>query len=221
MGDPNADSDNPVLKEEQDAQVGKGTRGKLAKGAVLKALCSGFEETTEPVVCLSGDVETNECMDRNGGCWQDKSSNITACKDTFRGRVCECHVVDGVQFKGDGYSFCEDVAFNSLDYASRSIMEVERLVGVPIEKVIGEIGQDKIGPEAPPILNNMVAKKCLFEVKITSYNTPGHDCYTIARLSETQNTPTPSIVEPGKLPEDVPETSNQGATETSKKQRIS
>ena len=59
MGDPNADSDNPLLKEEQDAQVGKGTRGdvtilptlivnnrqyrgKLEKGAVLKAICSGF-----------------------------------------------------------------------------------------------------------------------------------------------------------------------------------
>ncbi|KAK1385458.1 EGF-like domain-containing protein [Heracleum sosnowskyi] len=119
MGDPNADSDNPVLKEEQDAQVGKGTRGDVTilptlvvnnrqyRGALLKALCSGFEETTEPAVCLSGDVETNECMDKNGGCWQDKSSNITACKDTFRGRVCECPVVDGVQFKGDGYSSCE------------------------------------------------------------------------------------------------------------------
>lgn len=27
--------------------------GKLEKGAVLKAVCSGFEETTEPAVCLS------------------------------------------------------------------------------------------------------------------------------------------------------------------------
>lgn len=27
--------------------------GKLEKGAVLKALCAGFEETTEPSVCLS------------------------------------------------------------------------------------------------------------------------------------------------------------------------
>lgn len=27
--------------------------GKLAKQAVLKAICSGFEETTEPAVCLS------------------------------------------------------------------------------------------------------------------------------------------------------------------------
>ncbi|KAK0583458.1 hypothetical protein LWI29_037214 [Acer saccharum] len=124
MGDEHADSDNPVLKEEQDAQVGKGSRGdvtilptlvvnnrqyrgKLEKGAVLKAICSGFEETTEPAVCLSGDVETNECLDNYGGCWKDTVANITACKDTFRGRVCECPVVDGVQFKGDGYSHCE------------------------------------------------------------------------------------------------------------------
>lgn len=27
--------------------------GKLDKGAVLKAICSGFEETTEPAICLS------------------------------------------------------------------------------------------------------------------------------------------------------------------------
>ncbi|XP_050363891.1 vacuolar-sorting receptor 3-like [Argentina anserina] len=124
MGDEDADSENSVLKEEQDAQVGKGTRGdvtilptlvvnnrqyrgKLEKGAVLRAICSGFEETTEPAVCLSTDVETNECLDNNGGCWQNKAANLTACKDTFRGRVCECPLVDGVQFKGDGYTACE------------------------------------------------------------------------------------------------------------------
>ncbi|CAH1450459.1 unnamed protein product [Lactuca virosa] len=123
MGDPNADSDNILLKEEQDAQIGKGSRGdvtilptlvvnnrqyrgKLEKGAVLKAICSGFEETTEPAVCLSDGVETNECLENNGGCWHDKSTNVTACKDTFRGRVCECPLVDGVQFKGDGYTSC-------------------------------------------------------------------------------------------------------------------
>ncbi|XP_019426567.1 PREDICTED: vacuolar-sorting receptor 1-like isoform X2 [Lupinus angustifolius] len=114
MGDPNADSENPILKDEQDAQVGKGSRGdvtilptlvinnrqyrgKLEKGAVSKAICSGFEEATEPAVCLSSDVETNECLNNNGGCWQD----------TFRGRLCECPLVDGVQFKGDGYTTCE------------------------------------------------------------------------------------------------------------------
>jgi hypothetical protein len=124
MGDPNADSDHPLLKMEQDAQIGKGSRGdvtilptlvvnnrqyrgKLERKAVLKAICAGFEETTEPNVCLSDEMETNECLNDNGGCWQDKAANVTACRDTFRGRVCECPTFNGVQFKGDGYSNCE------------------------------------------------------------------------------------------------------------------
>ncbi|MCO5595474.1 hypothetical protein L7F22_049517 [Adiantum nelumboides] len=124
MGDANADADNEVLKAEQDAQIGKGTRGdvtilptvivnnrqyrgKLDKGAVLKAICSGFQEATEPPVCLSPDMETNECLTNNGGCWHDKALNATACKDTFRGRICECPVVHGVQFQGDGYKSCK------------------------------------------------------------------------------------------------------------------
>ncbi|BAT80217.1 hypothetical protein LR48_Vigan468s004000 [Vigna angularis] len=124
MGDPEADVENEVLKNEQQVQIGRGSRGditilptlvlnnvqyrgKLERTAVLKAVCSGFKETTEPSVCLSGDVETNECLERNGGCWEDKKANITACKDTFRGRVCECPVVNGVQYKGDGYTTCE------------------------------------------------------------------------------------------------------------------
>ncbi|KAK1355544.1 Vacuolar-sorting receptor 1 [Heracleum sosnowskyi] len=129
IGDPNADAENPVLAIEQEAQVGKGSRGdvtilptllinnrqyrgKLDKGAVLKAICSGFEETTEPAVCLSKDIETNECLENNGGCWQDKAANLTACKDTFRGRVCECPIVRGVKLSGDGYTQCE--AYGSL-----------------------------------------------------------------------------------------------------------
>lgn len=122
MGDPDADVDNPILKYEQDAQVGQGTRGdvtilptlivnqrqyrgKLDKTAVLKAICSGYEESTDPPVCLSDTMETNECLDNNGGCW--KSGSITACQDTFRGRVCQCPLVNGVQFEGDGYTHCE------------------------------------------------------------------------------------------------------------------
>lgn len=124
MGDPQADVENEVLKFEQDRQVGRGSRGdvtilptlvindvqyrgKLDRTAVLKAICAGFQETTEPSICLSGDLETNECLERNGGCWRDSQSNITACKDTFRGRVCECPVANGVQYKGDGYKSCE------------------------------------------------------------------------------------------------------------------
>jgi len=73
IGDPDADEENPVLKAEQDTQIGKDSRGdvtilptlvinnrqyrgKLDKGAVLKALCAGFRETIEPAVCLSEDI---------------------------------------------------------------------------------------------------------------------------------------------------------------------
>lgn len=124
IGDPDADVENPVLKAEQEAQIGHDTRGdvtmlptlivnnrqyrgKLARNAVLKAICAGFEETTEPSLCLTPDIETNECLENNGGCWQDKHANLTACRDTFRGRVCECPTVQGVKFVGDGYVHCE------------------------------------------------------------------------------------------------------------------
>jgi len=26
------------------------------------------------------DIETNECLQNNGGCWEDKTTNITACR---------------------------------------------------------------------------------------------------------------------------------------------
>lgn len=32
-------------------------------------------------MCKIGvDMETNECLENNGGCWKDNSANITACK---------------------------------------------------------------------------------------------------------------------------------------------
>ncbi|XP_074311929.1 vacuolar-sorting receptor 1-like [Silene latifolia] len=124
IGDIKADNENPVLKAEQEAQIGHGSRGdvtilptlivnnrqyrgKLVKHAVLKAICSGFEETTEPSLCLTPDMESNECLENNGGCWEDKASNLTACRDTFRGRVCECPIVQGIRFEGDGYIHCK------------------------------------------------------------------------------------------------------------------
>ncbi|KAL0909364.1 hypothetical protein M5K25_020223 [Dendrobium thyrsiflorum] len=126
MGDPEADVENHVLKKEQELQVGRGARGDvtilptlvinniqyrgiLERMAVLKAICAGFKESTEPPVCLSGDIETNQCLERNGGCWQDLRMNVTACKDTFRGRICECPTVKGLQYQGDGYISCKAV----------------------------------------------------------------------------------------------------------------
>ncbi|KAM3191770.1 hypothetical protein ACQJBY_069175 [Aegilops geniculata] len=79
-------------------------RGKLERTAVLKAVCAGFKEGTEPQVCLSHDMETNECLHRNGGCWRDEAINMTVCRDTYRGRVCECPMVNGVRCDGDGYT---------------------------------------------------------------------------------------------------------------------
>ncbi|CAE6029973.1 unnamed protein product [Arabidopsis arenosa] len=97
IGDPDADVENEVLKAEQAFQLGQEHRGvvtifptlminnaqyrgKLERTAVLKAICSGFKERTEPSICLNADIETNECLIENGGCWQDKRSNVTACK---------------------------------------------------------------------------------------------------------------------------------------------
>ncbi|KAL4587217.1 hypothetical protein LXL04_000084 [Taraxacum kok-saghyz] len=125
MGDPEVDAENVVLKGEQEAQIGKKGvrgdvtilptlvinnrqyRGKLDKKPVVKAICSGFRETTEPDICLSNAIETNECLHNSGECWMDTVANLTACKDTFRGRVCECPIVEGVTFVGDGYKHCE------------------------------------------------------------------------------------------------------------------
>ncbi|KAA3454623.1 vacuolar-sorting receptor 1-like [Gossypium australe] len=129
IGDIEADAQNPILEAEQKAQIGESNRGdvtmlptlminnrqyrgKLEKGAVLKAICAGFQDATEQAICLSegivlSDIETNRCSEKNGGCWEDNIANITACRDTIRGRVCECPVVNGVKYYGDGYTHCE------------------------------------------------------------------------------------------------------------------
>lgn len=33
-------------------------------------------------------------------------------QDTFRGRICECPVANGVQYRGDGYKSCEGVHYD-------------------------------------------------------------------------------------------------------------
>ena len=77
VGDTHAEVENPILKAEQDAQIGEGSRGdvtilstlvinnrqyrgKLDKGPVLKAICSGFQETTEPAACLTPGIPSEE-----------------------------------------------------------------------------------------------------------------------------------------------------------------
>lgn len=37
----------------------------------------------------------------------DAMKEFEFLQDTFRGRVCECPLLNGVQYKGDGYTACE------------------------------------------------------------------------------------------------------------------
>ncbi|KAI7726852.1 hypothetical protein M8C21_002789 [Ambrosia artemisiifolia] len=96
-------------------------RGKLDKGTVLKAICSGFEETTEPDICLrdgyfqgesvpmpncSGSSGALRCGLNNGGCWKDtrQGKTYSACIDNHT-KGCKCPP----GFKGDGVKNCEDI----------------------------------------------------------------------------------------------------------------
>ena len=44
--------------------------------------CPRYYEYTDEILMLilAPDMETNECLINNGGCWQDVKANITACK---------------------------------------------------------------------------------------------------------------------------------------------
>ena len=35
------------------------------------------------VLLYFADIETNECLENNGGCWLDKATNVSACKVQF------------------------------------------------------------------------------------------------------------------------------------------
>lgn len=77
-------------------------RGSLTAAGVLRALCSGFQEGTEPQACLSGGLEVDECASGNHGCWNQ--GDLTACVDTFRGFACRCPA----GWQGDGH-MCADI----------------------------------------------------------------------------------------------------------------
>ena len=45
--------------------------------------CPRYYKYTDEILMhkfLAPDMETNECLINNGGCWQDVKANITACK---------------------------------------------------------------------------------------------------------------------------------------------
>ncbi|KAL1823795.1 hypothetical protein ACET3Z_010573 [Daucus carota] len=62
--------------------------------------------------------------------------------------------------------------------------DAEQLIGIPVQGIIANLGQDKLTADIPPVLNNIIGKKCAFEVKVTSFNRDGRAGYTIGCLME-------------------------------------
>ena len=134
------DAEIPILERQLDAMIdaensGRGLvrylptivinnaqfRGSISYKGVLSALCSGFEEGSEPAVCLSSAYQNaDDCKSGDDTCWrtvqhigevfhgQDMRSKrnrtVTACVDTFRGYTCVCPK----GWEGDGYA-CRDI----------------------------------------------------------------------------------------------------------------
>ena len=63
-------------------------RGRLEKLDIMRALCSGFSESSEPEACLAGSLQTDDCSAATDQCWHEGA--LTACVDTFRGHQCKC-----------------------------------------------------------------------------------------------------------------------------------
>mmetsp|Transcript_31740 Transcript_31740/g.53324 ORF Transcript_31740/g.53324 Transcript_31740/m.53324 type:complete len:713 (-) Transcript_31740:456-2594(-) len=124
----NADDDHPLLDNEKMAQMGdtegrgdvtinptviinqRHYRGKLDTGAVLKAICAGFDEGLEPDLCNNPSVSENECdvgkkgyKDCNG-----HEDGKTQCVDTFRGYECACPKGEHALEDADGNEKCQD-----------------------------------------------------------------------------------------------------------------
>lgn len=123
VGDPDEDAAHPVLERERRMEremfkAGRGRvsylpsiivngdqyRGRLERSSVLRALCAGFQENSEPGLCLADTMQTNECAGEDHGCWTNPNSakESATCLDTFRGHLCQCPR----GFIGDGFR-CE------------------------------------------------------------------------------------------------------------------
>eukprot|EP00213_Chloropicon_mariensis_P006548 CAMPEP_0197471192 /NCGR_PEP_ID=MMETSP1309-20131121/2084_1 /TAXON_ID=464262 /ORGANISM="Genus nov. species nov., Strain RCC998" /LENGTH=698 /DNA_ID=CAMNT_0043008705 /DNA_START=311 /DNA_END=2407 /DNA_ORIENTATION=+ len=127
MGDSNADEPHPLLEREKKYEMdrfrtGHGHiaylpsilintiqyRGRLDKASILRGICAGFKETSEPGVCLQDALQVNEC-DSGHSCWINPNASLaeefsSTCLDTFRGHICMCPK----GYIGDGY-YCEEI----------------------------------------------------------------------------------------------------------------
>mmetsp|Transcript_39671 Transcript_39671/g.126778 ORF Transcript_39671/g.126778 Transcript_39671/m.126778 type:complete len:558 (+) Transcript_39671:1457-3130(+) len=129
MGDTEIDADNNVLRGEQEAQVsdagGRGDvtilptimvnnvqyRGRMDKASLLRAVCAGFKEGTEPSVCHGDDIPTSDICDEGKmgqqTCAGNSVSGKTQCMVTgVNDFTCQCP--DGLEeVRADGVSSCQ------------------------------------------------------------------------------------------------------------------
>ncbi|KAL1820544.1 hypothetical protein ACET3Z_015413 [Daucus carota] len=86
--------------------------------------------------------------------------------------------------------------------------EAEQIVGIPVDKIIDELPEGTNIGEIPPVIRNIIGKRCVFDVKINEYNTVrGYEDYTVFRLKLSDQMERAS-------------TSNKDNTDSSKKQRV-
>ncbi|TYG81508.1 hypothetical protein ES288_D01G010300v1 [Gossypium darwinii] len=75
-------------------QCGGSMAGVVVYPEENRKACKGFDDfgisfISKPgslptyVLVDRGDVETNECFENDGGCWQEKAANLTACRIHF------------------------------------------------------------------------------------------------------------------------------------------
>ncbi|KAK1383177.1 hypothetical protein POM88_020912 [Heracleum sosnowskyi] len=63
--------------------------------------------------------------------------------------------------------------------------EAEHLIGVPMKHLITDITEGTTLDDTPPVIKNIVGKRCAFDVKFNAYNTErGCEEFTVYRLNE-------------------------------------
>ncbi|KAK1395188.1 hypothetical protein POM88_014244 [Heracleum sosnowskyi] len=82
--------------------------------------------------------------------------------------------------------YCDNCAKETNDFKPRyKLIEAEHLIGVPVEHLITDITEGTTLDDTPPVIKNIVGKRCAFDVKINAYNTErGFEEFTVYCLNE-------------------------------------
>ncbi|XP_063938174.1 replication protein A 70 kDa DNA-binding subunit A [Daucus carota subsp. sativus] len=96
---------------------------------------------------------------------------------------------DACKKETDGYTQRYKIIIGVQDDSGRTTFallnnDAEQLIGVPVRSIISDLGQDNLTQDIPPIINNIIGRRCAFEAKVSSYNRDGRAGYTVGRLIE-------------------------------------